>query len=66
MTAATPTRSRRRERIAANSAAPVDRRLRAFLAGETEGEDVLNALYGSPLHEPVPARLRDLLKRSQS
>jgi len=40
-----------------------DLRIRAFLAGESDGEDVLNALYGAALHEPVPQRLRDLLKR---
>ena len=42
---------------------PVDRRIRAFLAGETCGEDVLGALYGHVADEPIPERLLDLLKR---
>jgi hypothetical protein len=40
---------------------PVDRRIRAFLAGETHGEDVLAALYGHVADEPIPERLRALL-----
>jgi len=42
---------------------PVDRRIRAFLAGETHGEDLLHALYGHVAAEPVPERLTALLKR---
>jgi hypothetical protein len=42
---------------------PVDRRIRAFLSGETHGEDVLQALYGNVADEAVPERLRALLKR---
>ena len=41
----------------------VDRRIRAFLSGETHGEDVLHALYGSVADEPIPERLRAILKR---
>jgi len=41
----------------------VDQRIRAFLNGEGHGEDVLGALYGSVADEPIPARLRNLLKR---
>jgi hypothetical protein len=41
---------------------PVDRRIRAFLSGETHGEDVLHALYGSAIDEPIPARLLAILK----
>ena len=41
----------------------VDRGIRAFLAGETHGEDVLKRLYGHVIDEPVPERLRALLKR---
>jgi hypothetical protein len=41
----------------------VDRRIRAFLSGETHGEDVLHALYGNIAGEPVPERLRAILKR---
>jgi len=40
----------------------IDRRIRAFLNGETHGEDVLGALYGDAADEPVPERLRALLK----
>lgn len=40
----------------------VDRRIRAFLNGESHGEDVLGALYGHVADEPVPERLRALLK----
>jgi hypothetical protein len=42
---------------------PVDRRIRAFLAGETHGEELLHALYGHVAAEPVPERLTALLKR---
>jgi hypothetical protein len=48
---------------AGNSHDPVDRRIRAFLAGETHGEDVLDALYGHVADEPIPERLRAILKR---
>jgi hypothetical protein len=48
---------------AGNSRGPVDRRIRAFLAGETCGEDVLGALYGHVADEPIPERLRAILKR---
>jgi hypothetical protein len=40
----------------------VDRRIRAFLNGESHGEDVLGALYGGVANEPVPERLRALIK----
>jgi hypothetical protein len=41
----------------------VDARIRAFLAGETEGEDVLHELYDHVLDEPIPESMRALLKR---
>ena len=41
---------------------PVDRRIRAFLSGKTHGEDVLHALYGNVADEPIPERLRAILK----
>ena len=41
----------------------VDRRIRAFLCGETHGEDVLQALYGGAAKEPIPDRLLAILKR---
>lgn len=40
-----------------------DSRIRAFLDGETDGEDVLHAIYDHVLNEPVPERLRAILKR---
>jgi hypothetical protein len=42
---------------------PVDRRIRDFLAGRTQGEDLLHALYDHVLGEPVPERLTALLRR---
>jgi hypothetical protein len=42
---------------------PVDRRIRAFLSGETHGQDVLHALYGNAADEPIPERLLAILKR---
>ena len=41
----------------------VDLRIRAFLSGESHGEDVLHALYGSVVGEPIPERLLAILKR---
>ncbi len=41
----------------------IDRDIRDFLAGKNEGEDLLHALYDRVLDEPVPGRLRALLKR---
>jgi hypothetical protein len=49
-------------RSAAGSRSSVDRRIRAFLNGESHGEDVLGALYGDVAAEPIPERLRSLLK----
>lgn len=40
----------------------VDRSIRAFLAGETHGEDLLKRLYGDVVNEPIPERLRALLR----
>lgn len=40
-----------------------DRDIRDFLAGKTDGEDVLHALYDHVLDEPVPERLLALLRR---
>jgi hypothetical protein len=42
---------------------PVDREIRNFLAGENDGKDLLHALYDHVLDEPVPERLRALLRR---
>jgi len=54
-----PTRNRS---AVARSHGSIDRRIRAFLNGESHGEDVLGALYGQVADEPVPERLRALLK----
>jgi Anti-sigma factor NepR len=43
--------------------APVDRDIRDFLDGRSDGEDLLHALYDHVLDEPVPERLRTLLRR---
>lgn len=40
-----------------------DSRIRAFLAGETNGEDVLHEIYDHVLDEPIPEQLRALLRR---
>jgi hypothetical protein len=40
----------------------VDGQIRSFLAGENDGEDLLHAIYDHVLDEPVPERLRALLK----
>jgi hypothetical protein len=51
--------------IFAESIAPVrsvDSQIRAFLAGDNDGEDLLHAIYDHVLDEPVPERLRTLLK----
>ena len=40
----------------------VDNQIRAFLAGDSDGEDLLHAIYDHILDEPVPERLRALLK----
>ena len=40
----------------------VDSRIRAFLAGDTNGEELLRELYDHVLDEPIPERLSALLK----
>ena len=42
---------------------PVDRGIRDFLDGKNDGQDVLRALYDHVLDEPVPERLKALLRR---
>ena len=44
-------------------AKPVDRDIRDFLTGKTDGENLLHALYDHVLDEPVPERLKALLRR---
>ena len=41
----------------------VDRNIRDFLAGKTDGAGVLHALYDRVLDEPIPERLRAVLRR---
>ena len=40
----------------------IDSQIRGFIAGDNDGEDLLHALYDHVLDEPVPERLRALLK----
>jgi len=40
----------------------VNSRIRGFIAGDEDGEDLLHAIYDHVLDEPVPERLRALLK----
>ena len=40
-----------------------DRDIRDFLAGKTDGEQLLHALYDHVLDEPIPERLRVPLRR---
>jgi hypothetical protein len=42
---------------------PMDAEIRRFLAGETNGRVVLEALYDHVLDEPVPQRLKDLWRK---
>lgn len=44
-------------------AAPTAEQIRDFLAGRTRGETLLHALYDPVLDEPVPPRLRRMLRR---
>jgi hypothetical protein len=41
----------------------VDSRIRAFLNGDTDGEDVLHEIYDDVLDEPIPERLLAILRR---
>ncbi len=48
-------------KIAASSS--VERNIRDFIAGRSDGEELLHALFDYVLDEPVPERLRVLLRR---
>ncbi len=41
----------------------VDRDIRDFLRGKSDGADLLHRLYDHVLDEPVPERLQSLLRR---
>jgi hypothetical protein len=41
---------------------PLDRDIRDFLSGKTDGADLLHALYDHVLDEPVPQSLRAVLR----
>lgn len=41
----------------------IDTQMRAFLAGKTDGKELLHALYDGILDEPIPQRMRNLLRR---
>ncbi len=41
---------------------PIDRDIRDFLAGRNDGEELLHALYDHVLDEPIPERLRAVLR----
>jgi hypothetical protein len=40
-----------------------DQEIRDFLSGKTDGEDLLHAIFDHVLDEPIPERLRAVLKR---
>lgn len=40
----------------------VDARIRAFLSGETNGEDVLHEIYDPVMDEAIPAQMKALLR----
>lgn len=42
---------------------PTDRDIRDFVAGKTDGGSLLHALYDHVIDEPVPERLRAILRR---
>lgn len=43
--------------------AAVDRQIRSFLDGDSDGRELLQGLYGDVGDEPIPARLAVLLGR---
>lgn len=55
---------RSRHPLAELPAHSIEARVRAFLEGQTNGEDVLHALYDHVLDEAIPYAMRRLLKLS--
>jgi len=43
--------------------AVIDRQIRSFLDGDSDGGELLRGLYGDAIDEPIPARLTALLRR---
>jgi hypothetical protein len=43
--------------------AMIDRKIRSFLTGNSDGSQVLEALYGETIDDPVPMRLTALLRQ---
>jgi hypothetical protein len=58
-----PASARCRDSEARGAISSADRRIRDFLLGKSSGEEVLRELYDHVLDEPVPERLRALLRR---
>lgn len=40
----------------------IDRQIRSFLEGHSDGSELLQGLYGDVIDEPIPSRLTALLK----
>jgi hypothetical protein len=40
----------------------IDRQIRSFIYGDSDGHELLRGLYGDALDEPIPARFRGLLR----
>lgn len=40
----------------------IDHQIRSFLNGDSDGRELLRGLYGDAIDEPIPARLRGLLR----
>ncbi len=40
----------------------VEQSILRFLSGETDGEELFNALYGHVLEEPIPAAMLELVR----
>jgi hypothetical protein len=43
--------------------AVIDRQIRAFLDGDSDGSELLRGLYDDAIDEPIPGRLVVLLRR---
>lgn len=53
---------KRRTAVARATMSSIDRDIRDFITGKSDGHDLLHALYDYVLDEPVPQRLRALLE----